>query len=88
MAKKKAGKGPIPKRIGGVKIPKKVRKNANRALELADNPLVREAASAAILAGATRLLATVEAALEARSAQTSQSKDERKSANKPNGSVG
>ena len=38
----------LPKRVVGVKIPKKVRKKANKALKLADSPMVREAAVAAL----------------------------------------
>ena len=40
----------IPKRVGGVKIPKKVRKRANKALEMAESPAMRDLASAAIRA--------------------------------------
>jgi hypothetical protein len=42
----------IPKRVGGVKIPKKVRKKANKAIEMADSPAIRELAAAAIGAAA------------------------------------
>ena len=51
----------IPKRVGGVKIPKKVRKRANRAIGKVDNAAVRELASAAIgaAAGARRVRARV-----------------------------
>ena len=38
----------IPKRVGGVKIPKKVRKKANKALKVAESPMVREIAAAAL----------------------------------------
>src|SRR5688572_4435415 len=38
----------VPKKVVGVKIPKKVRKRANKALKMADSPLVREAAVAAL----------------------------------------
>ncbi|GAA4825282.1 hypothetical protein GCM10023232_24010 [Sphingosinicella ginsenosidimutans] len=43
----------IPKKIAGVKIPKKARKKAKKAIEAADNPFVRGLAAAA-LTGATR----------------------------------
>ena len=42
----------IPKKVGGVKIPKKARKKANKALKMADSPAVREFAAAAV--GAAR----------------------------------
>lgn len=42
----------IPKKVGGVKIPKKARKKANKALKMADSPAVREFAAAAL--GAAR----------------------------------
>ncbi len=38
----------IPKRVVGVKIPKKVRKRARKAIKMAESPLVREAAVAAL----------------------------------------
>ena len=51
----------IPKRVGGVKIPKKVRKRANKAIGRVDSAAVRELASAAIgaAAGARRVRARV-----------------------------
>ncbi len=45
----------IPKRVAGVKLPKKVRKRANKALKMAESPIVREAAVAALgLAGGAK----------------------------------
>jgi hypothetical protein len=41
----------IPKKIGGVKLPKQARKTANKAIRMGASPLVREIAVAAI--GAT-----------------------------------
>jgi hypothetical protein len=38
----------IPKKIAGVKIPKKARKKAKKAIEAADNPFVRGLAAAAL----------------------------------------
>ena len=38
----------IPKRVAGVKIPKKVRKKAKKALKMAESPMVREAAVMAL----------------------------------------
>jgi hypothetical protein len=38
----------IPKRIAGVKIPRKARKTANKALKMGASPIVREIAVAAI----------------------------------------
>ena len=40
----------IPKRIGAVKVPKKLRKRAKRALRAAASPLVRDVAGAAMAA--------------------------------------
>jgi hypothetical protein len=44
----------IPKRIAGVKIPKKARKTANRAIRMGASPMVRELAVAAIGAAGVR----------------------------------
>jgi hypothetical protein len=61
MAKgdKKAGKGKdkikIPKRIGGVKVAKAVRKAGNSALKFAEQPAVSETVAAALLAAAAAL---------------------------------
>ena len=38
----------IPKKVAGVKIPKKVRKKAKKALKMAESPFVHEAAVAAL----------------------------------------
>jgi hypothetical protein len=38
----------IPKKIAGVKIPKKARKTANKAIKMSASPVVRELAAAAI----------------------------------------
>jgi len=43
-----AAKVKIPKRIAGVKVPRKVRKKAKRAIERAGSPVVRELAAAAL----------------------------------------
>src|SRR5688572_24293234 len=43
----------IPKRVAGMKIPKKVRRKANKALKMADNGTVRDLAAAAIGAAAS-----------------------------------
>jgi hypothetical protein len=40
----------VPKKVAGVKIPKKVRKKANKALKLADSVVSREMAVAALCA--------------------------------------
>lgn len=54
MAKKdKAPK--LPKKVGGVKVPKQLRKTAKAAIEIAQNPLAREIVSAAVVAGAAAL---------------------------------
>ncbi len=45
----------VPKKVAGVKIPKKVRKRAKKAIKLAESPVVREAAVAALgAAGVTK----------------------------------
>ncbi|MGZ8283676.1 MAG: hypothetical protein ACXWUN_12120 [Allosphingosinicella sp.] len=38
----------IPKRVAGMKIPRKVRRKAKKAIRAADSPMVREFAAAAI----------------------------------------
>ncbi len=52
MAKKK---GRVPKRIAGFKVPKDLRKTAEQVLDLADNPAVRQLASAALMSAAAAL---------------------------------
>jgi hypothetical protein len=44
----------IPKKIAGVKIPKKARKTANKAIRMGASPMVRELAAAAIGAAGAR----------------------------------
>ncbi len=44
----------IPKRVAGVKIPKKVRKKANKAIRLVESPVVRQVAAAAVGAAAAK----------------------------------
>ena len=46
----------VPKRVAGVKVPKKVRKQVKKALVLADSPAVRELAVAGLTLAAERLL--------------------------------
>ncbi|WP_420138819.1 hypothetical protein [Sphingomonas sp.] len=54
MAKKdKAAR--LPKKVGGVKLPKQLRKSAGVMAELAQNPIAREVVSAALIAGAGAL---------------------------------
>ena len=45
----------LPKKVGGVKLPKQFRKSAAVVAELAQNPIAREVVSAALVAGATAL---------------------------------
>lgn len=45
-----AGNFRIPKRVGAVKLPKKVRKKARKAIKAATNPFVRDFATAAMAA--------------------------------------
>lgn len=53
MAKERKIK--VPKQIAGVKVPKKVRKAGNKALQLADHPAALELAAAALSAAAVAL---------------------------------
>lgn len=53
MAKNK--KRRIPKRVAGIKVPKDLRKTAEQVLDLADNPAVRQLASAALMSAAAAL---------------------------------
>ena len=48
------GKVKIPKNVAGVKLPRKVRKRANKAIKAATSPRVREMAAAAIGAAGRR----------------------------------
>jgi len=45
----------LPKKVGGMKVPKQLRKTAKDALEIAQNPIARELVSAALVAGAAAL---------------------------------
>jgi hypothetical protein len=45
----------LPKKVGGVKLPKDVRRTAKSALKLAQNPIAREIVSAVLVAGAAAL---------------------------------
>ena len=45
----------LPKKVGGMKVPKQLRKTAKEALEIAQNPVARELVSAALVAGAAAL---------------------------------
>ena len=53
MAKDKKLK--VPKRVAGVKVPKKLRKRANKALAIAENPAAHKLAVAALTAAAASL---------------------------------
>lgn len=58
MAKKKNGKtktSKLPKRIAGVKVPKELRAPGGRLLQAVNNPLLIDAAAAALMAAANRL---------------------------------
>ena len=44
----------IPKKIAGVKLPKKARKTANKAIKMGQSPVVREIAAAAIGAASAK----------------------------------
>jgi len=51
----------IPKRVAGMKIPKKVRRKAKKAVKMAESPVVREFAAAALGAAAQAKGARAEA---------------------------
>lgn len=57
MAKgeKKAKKAKLPKKVGGVKVPKGLRKAGKAALKIAEKPIVGEAVAAALLGAAAAL---------------------------------
>jgi len=59
MGKNKGSK--IPKDVGGIKIPKKLRKTGGAALKLAQQPAVGEFVAAALTAAATSLMAETKA---------------------------
>ena len=63
----------LPKKVGGVKVPKQLRKTAKNALEIAQNPVARELVSAALVAGAAAL--TKKAAKPANPAEPAQDTD-------------
>jgi hypothetical protein len=52
---KKAKKGKVPKEIGGVKVPKKLRKLGNQAAKAVKDPAVTEVVAGALLAAAAAL---------------------------------
>jgi hypothetical protein len=52
---KKDKKPKVPKKVGGVKLPKDLRKTAKSALKIAESPIAREVISAALVAGASAL---------------------------------
>jgi hypothetical protein len=52
---KKDKKNKVPKEIGGVKVPKKLRKLGNEAAKLAREPVVAEVVAGALLAAAAAL---------------------------------
>ena len=45
----------LPKKVGGVKLPKQLRKSASVVADIAQNPIAREVVSAALVAGAAAL---------------------------------
>ncbi len=63
-----AKKVKIPKQVAGVKVPKKLRKKAKKAVKMADNPAVREMAVAALGAAALKIAEKIEAGQAAKSA--------------------
>jgi len=67
----------LPKRIAGVKLPKKVRRKANKALRALDQPLVRNLAQVALAAASA---AASKHADDARVAAEASEKSARKAA--------
>ena len=57
MGKKSKNDRRIPKRIAGVKVPKELRRTGEKLLKLAEDPIVTDAISAALVAGAGALAA-------------------------------
>ena len=55
MAKDGKKKNQIPKQVAGIKVPKKLRKAGNRAVKLAQDPIVSEVVAAALLSAAAAL---------------------------------
>ena len=55
MAKDEKKKNKIPKQIAGIKLPKKLRKAGNKAVKLAQDPVVGEMVAAALLSAAAAL---------------------------------
>jgi hypothetical protein len=53
--KSKAGKAKVPKEIGGVKVPKKLRKLGSQAAKAVKDPAVTEVVAGALLAAAAAL---------------------------------
>ncbi len=59
MAKDKKLK--VPKEVAGIKVPKKLRKTANKAIAMAENPAIRGLALAGLAAAATAIAENAEA---------------------------
>ena len=55
MAKDGKKKTKIPKQVAGIKVPKKLRKAGNKAVKLAQDPVVGEVVAAALLSAAAAL---------------------------------
>ena len=55
MAKDGKKKAKIPKQVAGIKVPKKLRKAGNKAVKLAQDPVVGEVVAAALLSAAAAL---------------------------------
>lgn len=60
MAKKADKKGRIPKKVGGVKLPRELRKGAGKLVKLAASPVGRELIAAGLGMVATAAAAAVE----------------------------
>lgn len=55
MAKTDKKKAKLPKEVGGIKVPKQLRKAGNKAMKLAKDPMVSEVVAAALLSAAAAL---------------------------------
>jgi hypothetical protein len=60
----------VPKRIGGVKVPKKLRKQAKRAIEMVDTPAARDLAIAGLAMAAETFIDRRQSNKTAKSAAT------------------
>ena len=68
----------VPKRIAGVKVPKKLRKQAKKMLKASASPVVQDLALAGLSLAATRMLEAAAAAKQANAARPAGARPDRK----------